>query len=76
MKTFNGPQDIAATHSKQFPVQIREPEYKANEYWFWHDETDTIRSVSNSDMVLAFVDTGLKEGAMAVAKPWTGADDQ
>jgi hypothetical protein len=77
--------NIAGSHSEQRPIKIREAvgqdvPGKSVEYWFWHADTKTIRSVSNSNLVLAFEDINrkgeVKAGTIVVAKPFTGDADE
>ena len=53
------------------------PEGKAGEFWFFHEKTGTIRSVSNSDLTLSYEDdSGLSAGTIMVARPYSSASDK
>lgn len=58
-------------HSPQFEVHLREAEGSANEYWYWHEKTHTIRSIANGERCLTWDRTAsaLAAGVRAVVRP-------
>ena len=59
----------------QWLVQTRAAEGSSTEFWFWHAESGTIRSVSNSDLVLTFEDGTLADGTKSVVKHWSATGE-
>ena len=66
--------------TKQHLVKTRAPEFSAEEFWFYHEKTDSIRSVSNSNLALSVSDeinkAGPKKNKEIVAKPWVEGMEQ
>ena len=91
MYVTDAPFEHLGTHTNQYAVQTRASERTANEYFFWDEETATIRSVSNSNMMLAFENShtpawaaypdprtkqqALKAGHQLVLKPFNADAD-
>jgi hypothetical protein len=59
------------THSKQFEVQLRESEGTPNEYWYWHEKTQTVRNIANGEHCLTWDHTkpAIDAGVRAVVRP-------
>jgi hypothetical protein len=59
------------THSPQFEVQFHESHGSAQEFWYWHDKTKTIRSIANGAHCLTWDHTqkALAAGVKAVVRP-------
>ena len=47
-------QPIGNPHTTMRPIKIREPEGRAEEFWTWDYKSQTIRSITNNNLVLAF----------------------
>jgi hypothetical protein len=58
-------------HTLQFEVYLHEAEGTSNEFWYWDENTKTIRSVANGEMCLTWDHTNaaLKTGIKAVVRP-------
>ena len=72
---INSMENPVVYHPSQHLIKTRTATGSTEEWWRYDAKTSSIRSMSDSSLVLAFED-GLAAGKSAIARTWTGNEDQ